>query len=70
MHNLVKKTTKEIGEVILVLNVQCAHTLLTSCAAQTNLHSRVQAAFIVEKVRQVVVDIWHLERFPICELLQ
>lgn len=57
-------------EVIVVLNVQCAEKLLTSCAAQTNLHSRMQAALIVEKVRQVVVDIWHLESFPICELLQ
>lgn len=56
-------------EVIVVLNVQHAEKL-TSCAAQTNLHSRMQAALIVEKVRQVVVDIWHLESFPICELLQ
>lgn len=48
----------------------CARTPLTSRAAETNLHGRVQAALIVEKVRQVVVDIWHLERFPIRQLLQ
>lgn len=44
--------------------------LLTSCASQTNLHRRVQAALIVEKVRQVVVDVWHLERLFIRKLLQ
>lgn len=43
---------------------------LTPCAAQANLHGGLQAALIVEKVRQVVVDVWHLERFPVCELLQ
>lgn len=43
---------------------------LTPCAAQADLHGGLQAALIVEKVRQVVVDVWHLERFPVCELLQ
>lgn len=43
---------------------------LTPCAAQANLHGRLQAALIVEKVWQVVVDIWHLERFPVCEVLE
>lgn len=47
-----------------------ANMLLTSSAAQTDLHSRMQAALIVEKVRKMVEDTWNLERFPVCELLQ
>lgn len=43
---------------------------LTSSAAQPDLHSRMQAALILEEVRKVVVDTWHLERFPIGKLLQ
>lgn len=43
---------------------------LTPCAAQPDLHSRMQAALIFEEVRKVVVDTWRLERFPIGKLLQ
>lgn len=43
---------------------------LTPCAAQADLHGGLQAALIVDEVRQVVVDIWHLERFPVCQLLK
>lgn len=43
--------------------------LLTSCTAETNLHRWMQATLIVEKMRQMMVDIWHLKRFPVCKLL-
>lgn len=43
---------------------------LTSCAAQPNLHSRMQAALIFEEVRKVVVDTWELQRLPVRQLFQ